>query len=201
MSVNEAIDFLMNWQDLDQSWLEAIHRATPASWEPWMQAITTLGSLEVLGALVVLVVAVLAWLRQWQPAITLAVSGLLTLLLRQALKELFHRPRPELWATLSESTYSFPSGHALGSVIIYGMLIYLLSQRRPRWRVFLWGLYGVLVIAIGFSRLYLGLHWPTDVLGGWAFGALALFGLIFWHERHLGMLTHLWNKLHARFKP
>ena len=177
-----------NWiasaQELDQSLLEDIHRVTPASWDPWMQAITTLGSLEFLGALVVAVAAVLAWLRQWKPAITMVVSGLLTLLLRQVLKELFHRPRPELWAALSENSYSFPSGHALGSVIIYGVLIYLLSRSRPRWRSFLWGLYGVLVVAIGFSRLYLGLHWPTDVLGGWAFGALALFGLILWHENH-----------------
>jgi undecaprenyl-diphosphatase len=123
------------------------------------------------------------------------VSGLLTLVLRQILKELFHRHRPELWATISENSYSFPSGHALGSVIIYGVLVYGMVQARPRWSPILWGSYGMLVAVIGFSRLYLGLHWPTDVLGGWVFGAMALLGLIRGQEGLLTWFVRLGDKV------
>jgi membrane-associated phospholipid phosphatase len=183
---------------LDASVLQAIHHATPANWEPFMRGITALGSLEFLGGLVLALVTILAWRRQWQRAGFLAASGLLTLILAKALKELFQRPRPELWATIAEDSYSFPSGHALRAVVIYGVLVYWLAQSRPHWRPLLWGFYSVLVVAIGFSRLYLGLHWSTDVLGSWVLGAIALFGLIYWEKTLYQLFGALWNRLTGR---
>ncbi len=191
--------FLRDWQSYELDFLQMLHRTVPANWEPWMQAITMLGSLEVLGGFVLAISLTLAWHRRWKSVRLVVVSGLFTLVLRQGLKHFFQRARPELWTALPDVSYSFPSGHALGSVIIYGVMIYLISQSYPRWRWILWGLYSVLVAVIGFSRLYLGLHWPSDVLGGWAVGVLALFGLIRWYQGRFRLLTALWSKLRELF--
>lgn len=156
-----------------------------------MKVITLLGSVEFLAGVVILMGLILAWGRHWKDVCFVVGSGLFTLLLRTVLKEIFHRPRPELWPTTPDG-YSFPSGHALGSVIIYGLLLYLLGRVHPRWRPALWTFYLGLVIAIGLSRLYLGMHWPTDVLGGWVIGAVILLLLIKGYE------GGLWSRLRRR---
>ncbi|MBI3661145.1 phosphatase PAP2 family protein [Candidatus Acetothermia bacterium] len=149
-----------------------------------MKLVTDLGSLLVLGGLLVIAALYFAWRRQWKDLSLLVAAGLLTLVLREGLKLLFHRARPGLWQTsVHEDSYSFPSGHALGSVIAYGVLVYLAGRAFPQWRWALWSIYVMLVALIGYSRLYLGVHWPTDVLGGWVIGAVALAGLIYWHRR------------------
>ena len=149
-----------------------------------MKLVTDLGSLPVLGGLLVIAALYFVWRRQWKDLGLIVAAGLLTLALREGLKLLVHRARPELWQTeVHEDSYSFPSGHALGSVIAYGILVYLIGRAFPRWRGTLWSIYVVLVALIGYSRLYLGVHWPTDVLGGWVIGAVALAGLIYWHRR------------------
>lgn len=95
--------------------------------------------------------------------------------------------------------WSYPSGHAITSVVVYGALTYLLwvnkTQRGParhlsRWRgAFLMALI-VLVGGVGFSRVYLGVHWPTDVLGGWLVGLCWLAVSIAWTLRQGGRLIH-----------
>lgn len=90
------------------------------------------------------------------------------------LKVFFGKVRPDLWASpIAETTFSYPSGHALGSVVLYGFLAYLLGRRAPQYRgwiygsaIFLWKGFAIaLCLAIGFSRLNRGVHWPTDLLG------------------------------------
>lgn len=89
------------------------------------------------------------------------------------LKIFFGKVRPALWESpIVETTFSYPSGHALGSVVLYGFLAYLLAIRRPRYRGVIYGGAIALCLAIGFSRLYLGVHWPTDLLGGYIIGFL-----------------------------
>jgi undecaprenyl-diphosphatase len=167
----------------DSRVLQGIHQSAPSSWESLMQAVTTLGSTRFLAGLLIITLLVLAWRRRWKDVSLTIATGLLTPLFIEGLKYIFHRPRPELWPTaLDDTSYSFPSGHALGSLVVYGILLYLIGRVRPRWRPALWGIYLFLIVAIGFSRLYLGQHWPTDVLGGWAAGSLLLFALIYWHE-------------------
>jgi undecaprenyl-diphosphatase len=149
--------------------------------DPWTRdlflAITQLGSvpamtaLALFGALGLLVngrrLLALVWV------IAPAGGGLLD----AGLKVFFERPRPEFRdPAISETTMSFPSGHSMGSLIGYGMLAYLLVLALPRWwaRVAVVGGLAGLVLAIGFSRIYLGAHYFSDVLGGYAVGGFWL---------------------------
>jgi membrane-associated phospholipid phosphatase len=81
--------------------------------------------------------------------------------------------RPDLWRSpIKETSFSYPSGHALGSTILYGFLAYLLATRYPRFAWFIYVLAVLLIAVIGLSRLYLGVHWPTDIIGGYCIGFL-----------------------------
>ena len=99
-------------------------------------------------------------------------------LLNESLKLHFHRARPQVpWAIGDEHTYSFPSGHALFAAALYGTLCYVALARRGTTRlrqVLVLVPACVLVAGIGLSRIYLGMHWPTDVLAGWFTGSLWL---------------------------
>ena len=93
------------------------------------------------------------------------------------LKALFHRARPE--AVFASLGYSFPSGHAFAAVTLYGMLVYWLArgQERPR-AVGVWGAGILLILLIGFSRIYLGVHYASDVAAGFAAGLPWLWGCL-----------------------
>jgi membrane-associated phospholipid phosphatase len=125
--------------------------------------------------------------RQWLSALFVFVAGVTGLLVGDALKPLVARARPSAELVrvydLSEG-YSFPSTTALLSVVLLGMICYLAGRERP-WRPFvvvvlcIWLL---LVLASGISRIYVGEHWATDVLGGWLFGGAWLLILIAIHR-------------------
>ncbi len=106
------------------------------------------------------------------------------------LKHLFGRSRPMLWERVVDvGQYSFPSGHAMISMVTYGMIGYLLSTEFPQWRGRILSLTMALVMGIGLSRLYLGVHWPTDIMAGYAAGIVWLLTCIFslqvWQQRRL----------------
>jgi membrane protein DedA with SNARE-associated domain len=140
--------------------------------------VTTLGSPVTMAILAVIVAAVLLRRRWW-----IVLAGWVAAfagggLLNWALKRVVHRPRPAgAEAFLYGSSFSFPSGHAMGSLIGYGMLAYLLLTfwpwaRRHSIAVTI-GVF-VLVLLIGLSRLYLGVHFLSDVIGGYAAGLVWL---------------------------
>jgi membrane-associated phospholipid phosphatase len=99
------------------------------------------------------------------------------ILINVGLKQFIHRPRPDtLYVSLMRfKTHSFPSGHAFGSFTAYGFISYLalVYSNGIRSAVFA-GLLWLLIISVGISRVYLGAHYPTDVLGGWILGFLCL---------------------------
>lgn len=98
-------------------------------------------------------------------------------LLNIELKSAFQRPRPDRETALVRAGgWSYPSGHAMGSFVVYGMLAYVivLSVRRPLARNAMVFALAILVLGIGFSRIYLGAHWPSDVLGGFMAGTVWL---------------------------
>lgn len=108
------------------------------------------------------------------------VSLLGGIILNEALKFLFHRQRPDLPHLVAVTGLSFPSGHSMLSYIFYGLLIYLLwldfPGKRLKWLLTFF--LGTTVLAIGISRIYLGVHYPSDVLAGFAAGSFWLVACI-----------------------
>lgn len=125
--------------------------------------------------LIVVVTLAILWRRSRQEAKIFALACLGALILNTGLKLFFSKPRPQLWRLLiSEKSFSFPSGHALGSLVLYGFLAYLLATHYPKYAKIIYSLAVVAIAAIGLSRLYLGVHWPTDVIAGYGVGFLWL---------------------------
>ena len=140
-----------------------------------------LASTPVLSALTGLLSLWLGWRRRWLHLAALLAAMVSGVALNLTLKYAFVRPRPEFAnAYYHETGFSFPSGHAMLAVVFYGLLAYLLVCTIPRWKwqaIFVLGA-ATLALLIGFSRLYLGVHYLTDVLGGWAAGSLWLAACI-----------------------
>jgi undecaprenyl-diphosphatase len=128
------------------------------------------------------VVMILLWRgRRRALAIVWLVCGLGVGVLNQVLKLFFDRDRPPFKDTwVYESNKSFPSGHAMGSMAIFGFLAFLLILSLPgrRARAAAVAGMGVLTLVIGFSRVYLGAHYATDVLGGFLLGGAWLTGCL-----------------------
>ena len=137
-----------------------------------VKAVTWLGSGGVLWALIGMAVVVLAIRRRWWLAIYLLVTGAGVLTLDPILKALVGRLRPVVAHPIAYGRGdSFPSGHALGSIVCYGALfLVFLPATRGRWRRVFTTVIVTLIAAIGISRLLLGVHYLSDVLGAWALG-------------------------------
>src|SRR5215470_9478019 len=143
-----------------------------------MRAASTAGGPVVLAAVTVAVGVVLgiAW-RRWAPVlvagVTVAGSGALTM----TLKEAVGRSRPPLSGVLAATDgYAFPSAHAATAAAAFGIVACLCAGLLRSWpgRVAVWAGAAMLTVLVGISRVYLGVHWTTDILGGWAFGVLWL---------------------------
>ena len=141
--------------------------------------ITSLGGITVLSLMTVLVTVYLLLDRRWPIAIFVFSSVLTGWLVSTTLKILVARPRPDIVPHLVEvSDLSFPSGHAMVSAVTYLTLGALLArtQRYRSTRIFVMAAGVFLAVIIGLSRIYLGVHYPTDVFAGWCAGALWALG-------------------------
>ena len=114
---------------------------------------------------------------KWPSFLAMVLVGGLSLY--TAIKPLIGRTRPDLNPLLDPGGFSFPSGHATASAAMLTALAYVLSRKRS-WglTVWIWTLATFLALVIGFSRVYLGVHWPTDVLAGWCLGAA--WAMLWW---------------------
>lgn len=142
--------------------------------QPWLTSImvfiTTLGDPRfIIPAVFLLGLAFRYWYKNWQAtwmlALATASAGLFDLLI----KELIDRPRPLLiWRLIEVPGSAFPSGHA-ALAVFYIITAYLITRKLTTWqyKVLVWIVGIGIMIAIGISRVYLGVHWPTDVVGGW----------------------------------
>jgi undecaprenyl-diphosphatase len=146
----------------------------PAWFEEAVRDLTALGSTLVLSMVVLTVVGFLLLVRQWRAAIFTFAASVSGQLVSHVLKEIFGRPRPDLISHEAEVfTHSFPSGHAMMSAVVYLTLASLAARLMHRRRLKLYALSVAVVFTmlIGVSRVYLGVHWPSDVLAGWMIGA------------------------------
>jgi len=137
-----------------------------------VKAVTWLGSGGVLWTVIGAAAVVLAIRRRWRLALYLLVTGAGALVLDPVLKDLVGRLRPVVAHPVAHGNgNSFPSGHSLSSIICYGaLLLVFLPATRGRWRRVFTAAIVTLVALIGISRILLGVHYISDVLGGWALG-------------------------------
>jgi len=161
--------------EFDTHFLLWLRQFANPSLDKVMLTITNLGNPSVVVVVVIVSFAILWWRRYFQEAKIFTIACLGAFILNRGLKLLFSKPRPELWPQLiTEESFSFPSGHALGSLVLYGLLAYLLAMHYPRFSKFIYGVAVIAIAFIGISRLYLGVHWPTDVIAGYGVGFLWL---------------------------
>ena len=154
--------------------------ATPFATKIFL-AITALGSIEAIVLIGLSFVGLLLWRRQWLYASSWLASLVGVVVLNVLLKQIFQRARPTFPDPITvETSYSFPSGHAMDSLVMYGMLAYFALLFVRRWRPRMAILFGatLLVVLIGFSRLYLGVHYFSDVIAGFAAASVWLSACI-----------------------
>ena len=165
---------LERFQDNQTGWLDAA-----------ALGVTRLGWAPVSTTLIVVTVASLFVMRRRADALVVALSGI-PIGLGILLKDVIGRARPEYFLTSSApSSLSFPSGHSLFAMVFGGLLIVLVEElpvstpiRRSLQTVLV-----LLILGVGASRVYLGVHWPSDVVGGYMFGIVALLGLVWLRNR------------------
>lgn len=176
----------------DESTLLAINSISTAPLNATMIVAAHTGDIATVIALTILLSVLLYKKNRHNDILPLAATVAGAITLNAGLKLLFQRDRPELWELLvQESTFSFPSGHALITSALITIVVYLLWRTRLRYTVLAGGVfYGALV---SFSRLYLGVHYPTDVVAGWCVGiAWALIVIVaakLWRQRSASLST------------
>ena len=160
---------LLRFQSLQSGWLDASAVAvSTVGWGP-----VVLGSVLGLGLFLVLV-------DRRADAAMVALS-LFPMLIGQGVKAVIERPRPDyLLAGPVPTSFSFPSGHSLYAFLFGGLLIFVVGNLAidPKIRGCLQALLVLVILAVGASRVYLGVHWPSDVIGGYLFAAVALILLV-----------------------
>ncbi|MGE5675499.1 MAG: phosphatase PAP2 family protein [Mycobacterium leprae] len=157
--------------------MEWVHRHGSDLLTPVMRWASRLMALPVALPAALLSLCWLLWRGNWQGAAGLFAALLLPSVLIPATKAHYRHPRPDVpWALAYEATCSYPSGHAAFSTTIYGMAAFLLDQsgRLPDWGAVVAAVAALLVLLTGYSRVYLGVHYPSDVLGGYALGMISV---------------------------
>jgi undecaprenyl-diphosphatase len=169
-------------QQFDTFVRTAVHQLATPGLTRLMQVFSFLGSVAAVTAMCLAAICVSLYYRRTRTAAMLAIMMLGVAGLDVALKHAFHRPRPIAFFGATPSTYSFPSGHALGSLCFYGILAAILAKhaRGQVAKFCIWMTAVFLVGMIGFSRIYLGVHYPSDVIAGYCaavvwVGAVGLF--------------------------
>jgi undecaprenyl-diphosphatase len=161
----------------------------PVWFEEAVRDITALGSFSVLGIIVIVVFAYLLLVGKHRTGWFMAFAVLGGTIISTVLKMLFDRPRPDLTGVAEVFSASFPSGHATVSAVVFLTIGAMLAESSPERHLkrFFVGVAIALTLLIGVSRVYLGVHYPTDVLAGWSLGAawalLCTTGAHFLRER------------------
>ncbi|HEN2798453.1 TPA: phosphatase PAP2 family protein [Streptococcus agalactiae] len=175
------------WPDtviaFDQTIQESVRGQLPNLSTRFGKLITVIGNTVSQIAIAIMSVT-FCYLKKWYPqARFIAVNAIISGICILSLKLIFQRVRPTLPHLVFAGGYSFPSGHSMGTFMIFGSIIILLQYYMPNsiWKLLCQGILGLLIFLIGLSRIYLGVHFPTDVLAGFilAYGILNLTAYIF----------------------
>lgn len=124
------------------------------------------------GPISIALIGLISVLKNRKIIISMPICLVLGTILNNIVKVIFARERPSINPLAVETSYSFPSGHSMMSMILYGYLIYLIydciKNKKIKW-IYI-SILSILILAIGFSRIYLGVHYTSDVIGGFTFG-------------------------------
>lgn len=184
----------------DHSILEFLHRHSTPELDQLALGFTAAGDPLPMGLLAgVLTLGLAIWGTKSQAwFFGLSVGGAMAL--NQLVKLLFARPRPHLWLSLKPALhYSFPSGHAMGAAAVVTSVGFLLWHRRGHWLA--WTLGPLFALGVGWSRLYLGVHYPSDVLAGWTGSVGWVVGLHILFSPTFHQLRRLWREALHRQLP
>ena len=160
----------------DDALLLRLHAWTSPFWDRFFTWFSLAGYRYGVIPLDIAISLALLALRRWREATFAIVAFAGSALLNLATKQVFQRPRPALWESIApESTFSFPSGHAMGSATLAMVVVLLCWHTRFRWPAVV--LAALFALTVGASRIYLGVHYPSDILGGWAAGIAWVSGV------------------------
>jgi len=174
----------------DELTLREINQHADLQFDRFFAGVTQLGGVFA-GVLITVALATIFALRKQWRRVLIVVAGMGgVLILNVSLKLLFERVRPDLWQQIVvETSFSFPSGHAMASAGLAFLIGYFVWRSMfPRWmKRVLYALLIVYIILIALSRLYLGVHYPTDIIGGWLIS-------IAWMTAIIPLITHYRSK-------
>ena len=159
----------------DRTILLWIHSFTNPVLDRVMYFFTRLNDPDTASLLAITVITIFLIKRFYSEARIFAIACFGGVILSYGLKSFFGKIRPNLWeSAVVDNSFSYPSGHALGSTILYGFIAYILATRYHQFARFIYSAAVLLIGTIGLSRLYFGVHWPTDIIGGYGIGFLWL---------------------------
>ncbi|HEY9597954.1 MAG TPA: phosphatase PAP2 family protein [Cyanophyceae cyanobacterium] len=163
--------------------LLAIHQASNPVLDAFVPILTKFGVFWGVFPVAIAIGLLLLRRRQWRSLAYMGVTLIGSIIINRSAKLLLHRVRPHLWASLSpEFDYGFPSGHAMSSMTLVATLVILTWRTRWRWPVLFFG--SLFVLVIGWTRLYLGVHFPSDILAGWMISIAWAIGVSFLIKPH-----------------
>ncbi|NJO42641.1 MAG: phosphatase PAP2 family protein [Cyanobacteria bacterium CRU_2_1] len=149
----------------DVSIMMAIHASAQIKLDILAARLTDFGTKLGVLPMTIILSLVLLYLRRWRSLTYFLITMIGCGLINHTAKAFLHRVRPSLWDYPRLTSFSFPSGHAMSSMVLVAALIILTWGTRWCWVVLMFG--SVFVVAIGWTRLYLGVHYPSDILAGW----------------------------------
>lgn len=150
----------------DEPILLAIHSSARPQLDVFAVTLTQLGAFSGMVTIVTGISLVLLSQRRWRSLVYLLITVSGSTIINRTAKVILHRVRPHLWDSLTpEMSYAFPSGHAMSSMTLVAALVIITWGSSWRWQVVIVG--SLFAVSIGWTRLYLGVHFPSDILAGW----------------------------------
>ncbi|MUK90090.1 phosphatase PAP2 family protein [Ornithinibacillus sp. L9] len=151
----------------------------------FFRAVTNLGSESFMYPFTI-IVGIGLWIlfKHWLPALIFAGGTLVSHLLNKLVKTLVNRDRPSILVEANAEGYSFPSGHAMITLVCYGLLAYFITTRMKNKKsiIIVQAAFAVLIFLIGISRYFINVHYLTDIMAGFFMGFFCLIGFIFLYE-------------------